>query len=337
MIKRSNATSDDKKNFRAALKAIKDLRKIERKKEQIKRSRHQEEMYFKNKWDFAKKACSGALEKVAEVPQFDKVTADQYYQSTYSNPKVIDLSTLHWFPRLPVDPDDDTFKAFSMEPFKPRDIRSLLMNCNKNSSPGPDGIPYSILLKLPAIHHTLATLFTKVLHSGLPPKSWSESVIKLIHKKGDTKDPSNFCMIKLTNCTGKLYHLLLSRRFTSFLTENNYIDAKMQKAFLPGINGCIEHNMSLDEIVKDAKHKKKTLHVTFFDLADAFGSVPHNLITETLRRNNFPPEIQYYIHQFYINIMATVQTKTFKTEIFKFNRGVFQGCLLYTSPSPRDS
>ena len=99
----------------------------------------------------------------------------------------------------------------------------------------------------------------------------------------------------------------------------------MQKAFLPGINGCIKHNISLDEIVKDAKHKKKALHVTFFDLADAFGSVPHNLITETLRRNNFPPEIQYYIHQFYVNIMATVHTKTFKTEIFKFKRGLFQG------------
>ena len=76
----------------------------------------------------------------------------------------------------------------------------------------------------------------------------------------------------------------------------------MQKAFLPGINGCIEHNMSLDEIIKDVKHKKKTLHITFFDLADAFGYVPHNLITETLKRNNFPPKIQHYINQFYMNI-----------------------------------
>ena len=79
-------------------------------------------------------------------------------------------------------------------------------------------------------------------------------------------------MIALTNCTGKLYHLLLSRRFTNFLLDNNYIDNKMQKAFLPGINGCIEHNICLDEIIKDAKHRKKTLHVTFFDLAEAFGS-----------------------------------------------------------------
>ena len=325
VIKRSDATTDDRKKFRLALSAIRDLRKLEQKKELLKTARHQEELYFKNKWDFARKACNGTLEKAAEIPTFDKATADQFYQSTYSIPKTIDLSALNWFPHLPVNSDDESFNAFSMDPFRPRDIKQVLINSNKNSSPGPDGIPYSIHLKLPTLHHTLATLFTKVLHSGVPPKSWSESVIKLVHKKGDTKDPSNFRMIALTNCIGKLYHLLLLRRFTTFLTENNYVDKKMQKAFLPGINGCIEHNMCLDEIVKDVKHKKRTLHITFFDLADAFGSVPHNLITETLRRNNFPSEIQYYINQFYENIVAAVQTKSFKSEIFQFKRGVFQG------------
>ena len=69
----------------------------------------------------------------------------------------------------------------------------------------------------------------------------------------------------------------------------------MEKAFLPGINGCIEHNIALDEIVRDAKMKKRTVHITFFDLADAFGSVPHNLITNMLQSNCFPAEITQYL------------------------------------------
>ena len=81
----------------------------------------------------------------------------------------------------------------------------------------------------------------------------------------------------------------------------------------------------LDELVKDAKHKKRTLHITFIDLADAFGSVPHSLISHSLKRNNFPPEIVLYIHNFYSNLQATVHTSTFKSEIFSFKRGVFQG------------
>ena len=320
-----NATLEDRKNFRLALRAISDLKKAEDRTEQLKTSKHQEGLYFKNKWDFSKKATKGNLDSVPEFPTFSKPDADNFYPKTYSQAKIVDLTKLSWFPNVPTHPQKEDFKPFSKEPIRPRDIRATLMKCNKNSSPGPDGIPYSILLKFPCIHHTLATLFNKVLVHGSPPRSWSESVIKLLHKSGSTDDPTNFRMIALTNCIGKVYHLILANRFTNYLLDNNLIDATMQKAFLPGINGCVEHNIILDEIVKDAKIRKKTVHITFFDLADAFGSVPHNLIIDSLQRNHFPPEIVQYIHQFYSNIQATVHSKNFKSDIFSFKRGVFQG------------
>ena len=81
-------------------------------------------------------------------------------------------------------------------------------------------------------------------------------------------------MISLTSDIAKTYHLLLAKRLTKFLTVNNYIDEKVQNAFLPGINGFNEHNVLLDKIISQAKTNKKTVHVTFFDLEDAFGSVP---------------------------------------------------------------
>ena len=110
---------------------------------------------------------------------------------------------------------------------------------------------------------------------------------------------SNFRMIALSGCIGKTYHLLLNDCLTTYLLCNKLIDPTMQKAFLPGINGCIEHNLVLDEVVKDAKNRKRTVHITFFDLADAFGSVPHNSIIHSLRRNYFPPEVIQYVHNFY--------------------------------------
>ena len=82
-------------------------------------------------------------------------------------------------------------------------------------------------------------------------------------------------MIALSNTLGKVFHLLLSKRTTTFLTENKLIDPSIQKAFLPGISGCTEHNAVMDEIIQDVRKKKKTLHITFFDLEDAFGAVPH--------------------------------------------------------------
>ena len=103
----------------------------------------------------------------------------------------------------------------------------------------------------------LTTLYNKVNVLGSPPPSWSHSVVKLLHKKGPTDDPGNFRMISLTSSIAKTYHLLLAKRLTKFLTGNNYIDEKVQKAFLQGINGTIEHNVILEEIISPSKDKQE--------------------------------------------------------------------------------
>ena len=71
-------------------------------------------------------------------------------------------------------------------------------------------------------------------------------------------------MIALSGCIGKTYHLLLNQRLISYLVNIKLLDPTMQKAFLPGINGCIEHNIALEEIIKDARKNKQTCHSTFF-------------------------------------------------------------------------
>ena len=111
--------------------------------------------------------------------------------------------------------------------------------------------------------------------------------MKLLHKKGEHSDPTNFRMIALSGCIGNTFHLLINQRLTNFLVKNKLVDPAMQKAFLPGINGCIEHNLAMEEVIKNARKNRKTAHISFFDLEDAFGSVPHTLIDETLKRNQF--------------------------------------------------
>ena len=110
--------------------------------------------------------------------------------------------------------------------------------------------------------------------------SWSQSTVTLIHKAGDTNQPENFRMISLTSCVGKLFHQILSDRMSEYLIGNNLLDSHTQKAFLKGINGCIEHTMVMGELISHAKLKKKTIHITYFDLADAFGSVELYLAEE---------------------------------------------------------
>ena len=315
------STVTDRRNFHDCLKAISEFKKILKKREQSKTTLHQEKMYFKNKWNFAKLAVAGTLFTEKQEVGFSREEANNYYPNTYSRPAHFDPTNLNWFPEI----STGNYKEFNMDSFRPGDVKKILKSANQKSSPGPDGITYSILYKFSCLHHILATLFNKILSTGGAPPAWSESVVKLLHKKGPAGNPQNFRMIALTSCIGKTYHLLLAKRFTDYLTSNNFIDSSLQKAFLPGINGCYEHNIVMDEIIKTARSKKKTAHITFFDLEDAFGSVPHPLILHSLRRFKFPAEIQYYINTLYSNQLTKVFTKTFTTDAFPFKRGVFQG------------
>ena len=322
---KEGAGPEKRKEFYDTLKAISDLKAKEKFKQDLKTGAFQEKKFNQNKFKFAKEIVSGTFGKETVKPSFTAHTANTYYPSTYSEPRQINLPDLHWFPPNLVSPVSEDFVPFDNSHFRPRDIRSVLANSNKKSAPGPDGISYSVLLKLDSTHHLLATLFTKVLNMGCPPPSWSESVVKLLHKKGDHSDPTNFRMIALSGCIGKTFHLLINQRLTNFLVKNKLVDPAMQKAFLPGINGCIEHNLAMEEVIKNARKNRKTAHISFFDLEDAFGSVPHTLIDETLKRNHLPENIQSYLSQFYSNGNAVIHTPSWKSEPFSFKRGVFQG------------
>jgi len=171
----------------------------------------------------------------------------------------------------------------------------------------------------------MATLFNKVLATSAVPTQWGESIIKLIHKKGTTDDPGNFRPIALSNTVIKTFHLILANRTTTYLTKNKLIDPSIQKAFLPGISGCTEHNAVMEEVIKHIKSKKLTAHIAFFDLADAFGSIPHDLILHTLQRNHFPQAVQEYYKSLYSVTKSKVVTKSFQSDPFFFKKGVTQG------------
>ena len=145
-------------------------------------------------------------------------------------------------------------------------------------------------------------------------------------------------MIALSSVLGKTFHLILSQRLSTFLTENKLIDNSVQKAFLRKINGTIEHNQSIQEVLLHARANRRTAHLTFFDLEDAFGSVQHNLISHCLNRYKVPLQSSHTNSRFllftipkihcknlYQNLNGTVVTKHWSSEKFVFKKGVFQG------------
>jgi hypothetical protein len=214
-----------------------------------------------------------------------------------------------------------------MSPYTPRDVKQALYKKSNTSAPGEDGIVYAYLKKMPYLHKVLATAFTGIRNKGEAPTEWAESKVILIKKdeNGSDDDPTNFRMISLTLNIGKLYHSLEAQRMIDFMVGNKYLDPLAQKAYIEGINGCVEHVTVVQEIIQHAKLKHKTVHITWFDLEDAFGSVPHVLIPFVMAHYNIPTIITKYISNLYSKLKGKVTCQDWESDLFQFLKGVFQG------------
>jgi len=135
----------------------------------------------------------------------------------------------------------------------------------------------------------------------------------------------NFRPIALTPVVSKLFHKILAKRLEKFLLQNNIINPSLQKGFLSGINGTVEHIFAICSILDNAIQHGLPLAMSFLDLSNAFGSVSHLLIRDILHHIQLPTEFTTYVINSYAQLAGCVKTKRWSTPNFKIQRGVFQG------------
>ena len=163
----------------------------------------------------------------------------------------------------------------------PSIIKEVLRKLPSSSSPGANGITFHHLKMMSSTHHFLATLFSKVLLcSHVPPTSWTHAKIIMIHKKGDTTHPANFCPIASTSVIGKLFHKILANRLERYLILNDMTDKSLQKGFLSGVNGCIKHVFAIQSMIINVMDHSLPLFLSFIDLKNAFGFISHTYLSD---------------------------------------------------------
>ena len=126
----------------------------------------------------------------------------------------------------------------------------------------------------------------------------------------------------LTLCIGKIYKTIIKDRWLDYKTSNNYFDTRIQKAFMSSVLDCVEHYMKFATAISEALRLHKSLCVCWLDLANAYGSVRHDLIDFSLHHYHAPIRLSNMIQNFYCGLGASIQlyTKTILLQI-----GPYQG------------
>lgn len=311
------------KKFRRVIKA---LNKVRRDKEKIEKefvASVSRKEFKKDPYKFSQKLFNTTTNL---SPTFTKEEADVFFTKTYQDPeRTVPYETPHQLKALP-QPDF----PFNIEKIDNGTLSEVLSKKSNGSAPGWDGIPYLIYKKCTGLHVYLLYFFEVVLTTQEVPIAWKIAFIILLSKSDITNKPDQFRPIALGNTMGKIFFTIIQMRTTRFVLDNKFISIEFQKAFLPGIAGCVEHTQTLNTVMKDAKEHHRAITVTWLDLWNAYGSVRHSFIKYATERNHFPLEMVVLLENYYTGLTAHVVTEQWESEKFTFEIGMFQGCTLST-------
>jgi exonuclease III len=202
------------------------------------------------------------------------------------------------------------------------DLTKSLNSC-KDSSPGPDGIPYLVYKKFWKIAGPIILESWKfsVKQNRLPPSHY-ESVITLLPKEGkDNSDIKNWRPITLSNCDAKIITKALSNKISRVL--DSIIDPS-QTAYVPG--RAVADNLRSNLFLKrHCKHYNINSVLISLDAKKAFDSVNHEYIVETLEAYGFGAGFVGIFKLLYQNITARILVNGYLSESLRIERGVKQG------------
>ena len=149
---------------------------------------------------------------------------------------------------------------------------------------------------------------------------------ELFHpERGKVGNVTQLRTISLLNVEGKIFFSVLARRMTSYMTGNSYVDTSVQKGGEPGFLGCVEHTSVNSQLIQEAKVNKKDLTVVWLDLANAYGTIQHTLIEESLKPYHILKHFREIIRSYFGGINLRFTTNRFTTTWQPLQKGIVTG------------
>lgn len=273
-------------------KNLSSLQRAERICKHRERKEKERSCFFKNPYQYAKHLLED--KKIGRL-DISKTELERYFREQYGDPAMsIPLGSPGYVPH-PAPP------SFSFNSSLPNfsEVEDIVQRARSASAPGPDGVPYKLYKNCPSFLKILWKLLRTAWKTQAIPTEWQRAVTVFITKEQNSSNISQFRSIALLNSERKIFFSVLAKRMTSYLKGNGYIHISFQKASVPGFPGCIEHSAVIWEQIQRANKKKGDVHVVWLDLANAYKSVPHQLIKFSLEFFHVPDCIRSLLAKYF--------------------------------------
>ena len=107
------------------------------------------------------------------------------------------------------------------------EVESSLGRCKDKQAAGEDGIPNEFYENLPQNWKLfMVSLFNKIMKEECMPIKWSEVWVKMLYKKGQTRNPENYRPISLVNSITKIFTQIIFTRLNNWCEHYNLLPVR---------------------------------------------------------------------------------------------------------------
>ena len=110
--------------------------------------------------------------------------------------------------------------------------------------------------------------------------------------------------------------------------NNTFIKKSLQNGCIEKVPGYWEHISMVWAALKEAKSKNLSLATIWFDIANAYESIPHKLIIFALHRFGVSPKWIHLIETYYSGTFSKSFSQESPSSWYRQQRGIFVDCTL---------
>ena len=204
------------------------------------------------------------------------------------------------------------------------EVRDALKQVGLNKSPGLDGLPYEVYLRMSHMFVPILTdMFNHWFAQGAIPGSVTKGVITLLKKGGRHvwEGLDDYRPITLLNTELKILARVLANRLQLVISD---LIGPEQTFAVKGRS--IQDNLHLiREVLEGIKDDTESALISL-DQSKAFDRVDHRFLASVLETAGFEPEFRRWISMMYHNPQAVVQVNGRRSRVIAIERSVRQGC-----------